>query len=162
MPAGATYEPIATNTLGSATNSVTFSSIPSTYTDIVIIINGSTTSSSGTNIQFNSDTGTNYSRTAVYATGSIAGSVGAGNGALISAGSFSTSQSVCRINVMNYANTANYKTTISRTDAASEELSAIVGLWRSTAAINTIKISADGGINYNTGTTFTLYGIKAA
>jgi hypothetical protein len=66
-----------------------------------------------------------------------------------------------RVNVMNYANSTTYKTTLSRADAANEELTAIVGLWRSTAAITSIKVAADAGINFSTGSTFTLYGIKS-
>ena len=64
MAAGATYYPIATTTLSSATNSVSFSSISGSYTDIVIVFNGAASTSGVTcNVQFNSDTGTNYSTT---------------------------------------------------------------------------------------------------
>jgi len=162
MAAGSTYTPIATNTLGSATNSVTFSSITGTYTDLFIVIAGSSTASGGVNVQFNSDTGTNYSRTAIYGDGSVSGSVRSSSTNQIGCGTLTTSQSVCKINVMNYSNSTTYKTTLSRTDAASAELSAIVGLWRNTAAITAIKMAADPATTFTTGTTFTLYGIAAA
>jgi hypothetical protein len=157
-----TYEPIATTTLGSATNSVTFSSIAGTYTDLIIIVQGSVGSISGVNLQFNSDTATNYSRTVLYGTGSVASSTRGTNGVQISSGTFTTSQNMLRVNVMNYGNSTTYKTTLSRADAANEELTAIAGLWRSTAAITSIKVAADAGINFSIGSTFTLYGIKAA
>jgi hypothetical protein len=157
-----TYEKIDTTTLGTASNSVTFSSIPATYTDLVIIVAGATSTISGVNLQFNSDTGSNYSRTALFGTGSTAGSVRSSNVVQIGTGTLSTTQGVSRINVMNYSNSTTNKTTISRTDLASDELSTIVGLWRNTAAINTIKVAADFGVNFNTGTTFTLYGIRSA
>ena len=157
-----TYEPIATNTLGSATNSVTFSSIVGTYTDLIVVIAGTTGTLSGVNIQFNSDTGTNYSRTILYGTGSTAGSGQSTSTNQIGAGTLSTSQSVCKINIMNYANTTTYKTALSRADAASDEVSSVVGLWRSTAAITAVKVAADPATTFSTGSTFTLYGIKAA
>jgi hypothetical protein len=70
MAAGATYEPIATTTLGTATSSFTFSSIPATYTDLRLVIGWV----SGTNprIRFNSDTATSYSQTAMYGDGTAA------------------------------------------------------------------------------------------
>jgi hypothetical protein len=157
-----TYDKIIAYTAPSTQNSYTFTTIPSTYTDLVIITAGTTSAISGINLQFNSDTGSNYSRTALYGTGSAVGSVRSSNAVQIGTGTLSTGQGVSRINVINYSNSTTNKTTISRTDLPSDELSAIVGLWRNTAAINTIKVFADAGVNFNTGTTFTLYGIKAA
>ena len=56
MPASNTYEPIATTTLTSATSEVSLSSIPSTYTDMIIVVTATTTADN-TDIQmyFNSD-----------------------------------------------------------------------------------------------------------
>ena len=62
---------------------------------------------------------------------------------------------------MNYSNTSTYKTVIGKDNAASIETDAYVGLWRSTAAINTIKISI-GSSTFIAGSTFTLYGISCA
>jgi len=57
-----TYTPIATNTLASVSTGVTFSSIPSTYTDLVLVINyrldGTGTGAAGA-LRFNSDSGSN-------------------------------------------------------------------------------------------------------
>ena len=70
-----TYTPITSNTLTSATASVTFSSISGTYTDLVLVVSAQ---SASTNVdlamRFNSDSGTNYSNTRLYGTGSAAGS----------------------------------------------------------------------------------------
>jgi len=70
-----TYEPIATTTLGSATASVTFSSLGS-YTDIVLVCSVQSASSGDAriNIRFNGDTASNYSGTFMYGDGSAAGS----------------------------------------------------------------------------------------
>jgi hypothetical protein len=63
MAAGNTYEAIATQTLGSAAASVTFSSIPGTYTDLVIVCTPLRVTAGAEELvfQFNSDTGSNYS-----------------------------------------------------------------------------------------------------
>ena len=61
----------------------------------------------------------------------------------------------------NYSNTTTYKTMLSRANAAGY-VQARVNLWRSTSAINTIKISGQSGMTFNTGCTFTLYGILSA
>jgi hypothetical protein len=67
----ATYEKIATTTLGSNSATIEFTSISGTYTDIVLILSAK---ASGGNmdawIQFNGDTGTNYSMTTLRANGS--------------------------------------------------------------------------------------------
>ena len=56
----ATYDCIATTTLGSDQASVTFSAISGNYTDLVIVGNGALTAGAGTLfIRFNSDTGSN-------------------------------------------------------------------------------------------------------
>jgi len=77
MPA--TYEPIATTTLTGGT-SYTFTSIPATYTDLVLVVNAATASgSSNLAMQFNADTGSNYSFTRIFGNGSSASSSRAAN-----------------------------------------------------------------------------------
>jgi hypothetical protein len=64
---------------------------------------------------------------------------------------------------MNYANTTTYKTVLARSNVTDFRVAAIVGLWRSTSAINTIQLRSDNSsYNFTTGSTFTLYGISAA
>jgi hypothetical protein len=160
-----TYEPIATQTLTASAASVTFSSISSTYTDLVLIMSGSVATNANLNIQFNSDTATNYSATRLYGNGSTAASdryTSSSSIPIDATGYWQTgfgSNNI--ISIMNYANTTTNKTVIVRSNNASNGTDAIVGLWRSTAAINAIKVQA-GGVNFNSGSTFTLYGIKAA
>jgi len=62
---------------------------------------------------------------------------------------------------MNYSNTTTNKTVIGRHNGASGPV-ASVGLWRNTAAINSIRISNSSAVNFTIGSTFSLYGIKAA
>ena len=74
MPA--TYQPIETQTVsGTSTSTVTFSSIPQTYTDLVLVSAITQSADVSNYLRFNSDTGTNYSRTRLVGTGSSATSV---------------------------------------------------------------------------------------
>lgn len=166
----ATYSPIATTTLGSAQASVTFSSF-SGYTDLVVVCSVlMATNNNNLKLQFNSDTGTNYSNTwlSMYGTSSVQSgrqssvaqvSIG------LPTGFSSTNPGTAIINVPNYANTTTYKTVLYRMGAAAVgasdgEVTATVGLWRNTSAITSLTLT--GSTNIAAGSTFTLYGITAA
>ena len=165
-----TYEPIQTQTLGTAVASVTFSSIPQTYTDLILVnYFATTTINEDAYVQFNSDTGSNYSRTHVRGNGTSAGSGRATNQTYIlidldSSGSTLNTGLQTNVQILNYSNTTSNKTLLSRsgtTGGSFTGTSLIAGLWRNTAAISTILV----GCTTNTfvvGSTFTLYGIKAA
>jgi len=163
-----TYEPIATQTLVTAAASVTFSSIPSTYTDLVIVTNFAMSANDryAHYVQVNGDTGSNYSRTILYGTGSSAGSARQSNNTSMYFGTWSTDmdttdRAATNIFFNNYSNTTTFKTAIGRYSIASVEVGAGVGMWRNTAAITSINLATSGD-NYIVGSTFTLYGIKAA
>jgi hypothetical protein len=167
-----TYTPIATRTLSTAAASITFSSIPSTYTDLIVIINGGTFSQ-GDNVylRFNSDSGTNYSFTELRGTGSAATSAQASNQTaaylMSSIGGGATLGQNYIANIMNYSNSTTNKTVISRANQPDSSTSypgvgAYVNLWRNTAAINTVLIGRTGGGDLALDSTFTIYGIKAA
>ena len=157
-----TYEKIATTTLGSSSSSVTLSSIPSTYTDLVLIVNGQNSSSDGNwRIRFNSDTGSNYSFTYMAGTGSATESGKYSNVTSVDCGVSGNGNLAAQIvNINNYSNSTTYKTLLSRLSSSSRFVSANVGLWRNTAAITSITALNDN--SWATGATFTLYGIKAA
>jgi len=157
-----TYEPIATTTLGSASSSVTFSSITGSYTDLILVIAG-TMSGSGdaTSVQVNSDTGSNYSSTRLYGDGTTAYSDRLTSQTRSALGLMMPAQSVFTVHFMNYSNSTTNKTFLGRSSAASGFVEAAVGLWRNTSAITSITATT-AGQTYQTGSTFTLYGIKAA
>jgi hypothetical protein len=173
MAAGATYEPIATTTLGSAQGTVTFTSISGTYTDLFVMCDGQNATQDGweAGITFNGDTGSNYSFTYVGGNGTSASSSRSSNTAFIpSAGlaswtTVANSPGIYSFNVMNYSNTTTYKTTIGRNGHATGSFAstdAVVGLWRNTNAITSITLTVRNSGTFATGSTFTLYGIKAA
>lgn len=162
MPAGSTYTPIATTTLGSAQSSYTFSSISGSYTDLVLIIAGTTTTADGGyRFQLNGDTGTNYSWTQVGGNGSITFSNRGSNDTSMTLGRGGSTESVSVIQFQNYSNTTTNKTVLGRGNNAAAWVMANIGLWRSTSAVNSIRIAHESG-NLNTGTTLTLYGIASA
>lgn len=170
-----TYEAIATQTLGSDAASVTFSSISNTYTDIVLVANYKV-QNNGYMLGFrvgngSIDAGTNYSWTRVlgYSGGTYSGrnsnmTLGAG----MTGGSNSNNMTI--FHFQNYSNTSTYKTILTRSAVNATWVEADVNLWRSTSAINAISFaeSGDGGSgtfgtgNILSGSSFTLYGIKAA
>jgi hypothetical protein len=161
-----TYEPIATTTLGSAQSSVTFSSISGSFTDLILVISATTSVNNAPTMRLNNDTGNNYSNTALVGNGSAASSNRTSNQSVLYYGGwisgFDTSGGNAIIHLMNYSNTTTNKTILNRFSVAGIEVDGVVGLWRNTAAINRIDLSVLGGATYSSGSTFTLYGIKAA
>jgi hypothetical protein len=161
----ATYEPIATTTLGSAASSITFSSIASTWTDLRVVL---TCTGSGTiypNAILNNDTSSLYSMTFLYGDGSSAGSYRGTNNtsiAMVQNGT-STIPAFYTLDIFSYAG-STYKTilgTASEDQNGSGAVSRIVNLYRSTSAITRLDLRG-GGNNFATGTTATIWGIKAA
>ena len=158
-----TYEAITTYTLSSASPSVTFSSIPQTYTDLIIVNNSISASNNAANtLQFNSDGGSNYSTTFVYGFGSTVASGRLSNSARIYTARTGSEFSPGITHIMNYSNTTTFKCILSRGNITGDIIIGYAGLWRSTAAITSINITGENGLNYSIGSNFTLYGIKAA
>jgi len=167
MAAGSTYTPIATTTASGSTTSVTFSSIAGTYTDIVVVCNvqNAAGGDNGLRMQFNGDTAANYSTTYIYGDGTSAAS-GRQTGGTATGAQFGRSASgnitTSIGQVQNYANTTTYKTVLGRGNNPAALVWAAVSLWRSTSAINEIKIYNETSATISAGSTFTLYGIAAA
>jgi fibronectin-binding autotransporter adhesin len=157
-----TYTPIYSQTLSAAVVSVTFSNIPTTYTDLVIVINGFTSYSASADayqVSFNGGS-TGLSITRLYGNG---GSASSDRYSTPYAGWTSTTRGADVINIMNYSNTTTYKTAITR--SSSQGSYPIAGatalLWQSTNAITSVTLTDTSG-SWQIGSTFTVYGIKAA
>jgi hypothetical protein len=159
-----TYEPIASTTLSAGTATIDFTSIPQTYTDLVFVVSGKNTVAA-TNIQlrFNSDTGSNYSNTSLTGNGSSASSGRSSNVTYSFIGDLGAGSEYSTIvtHIFNYSNTTTFKTLISRSNLASIQVILRALLWRSTSAITSIQVSCQSD-SLASGSTFTLYGIKAA
>ena len=161
MPA--TYEPIASTTLGSNAASLTLSDIPGTFTDLVLIVTGHVTSSDYVTVRVNGDTGNNYSRTFISGSGSTVVSLRDSNISFYyaSIGTSSTALGTSRIQFMSYANTNVHKTMLVNGGSAGAYVQNHVALWRSTAAITSITVLGGAG-NLGSGFTASLFGVKAA
>jgi hypothetical protein len=164
----ATYTPIASITLGTAVPSITFSSIPATYTDLVMIVQAKTnTNVDSPLLRLNGDTGTNYSYNFLSGNGS-SGSGGAGSNTTFiglqanATTSTSNFNYMAIVHLMNYANTTTNKSCLVRDGNASVAVDMLVGLWRNTAAITSITVVNNSSNNFSVDSTFNLYGILGA
>jgi hypothetical protein len=156
-----TYRPLATVTLGSAVNSVTFSSIPATYRDLIFVISGTLVSGgSDTQLRVNGDSGSNYNRVYMFGNGSTTESGASSNQPQFLPWNASTTQSNAIGQLMDYSATDKHKTLLSRQDLTTVGVSAQAQRWANTAAITTLAFSVSG-TNYAIGTTFSLYGVIA-
>ena len=164
-----TYTPLATITLTSSASSVTFSSIPATYRDLVIVFNGQRSASGtvGLRVRFNSDTGSNYHVVKMLGDGSVAESSvdspndyveGSANRAI---SAVSRSNAICQI--MDYSATDKHKSVLSRSsraDATEGQAYASASRWANTAAITTVRLYLGSG-DFASTSTFSIYGIAA-
>jgi len=169
MTAGPTYFPIATSTLDSTATSYTFTSIPQTYTDLVLIMNVVPNGTGSGTFLINGDTSSLYSYTALAGldTSGTVISFRAGNqtsGNWLSSGAALTEQTslyLSVLNFMNYSNTSVFKHVVLRENTGkSSYLGAYTNTYRSTSAITSITMQCSS--SFGIGTTFTLYGIGAA
>jgi hypothetical protein len=166
----ATYDLIASQTLGSAATSITFSSIAASWTDLRLIVTALPSSAvvGNTVIYFNTDnTGTSYSLTYLEGNGTSASSGEFTDNGVMTVGDFNVMSNTIfnntQIDIFSYAG-STYKTVLSSNVGdfnGSGTVIRIVGLWRSTAVINQIVVKPGGG-QFSIGTTAQLYGIKAA
>ncbi len=167
MAAGNTYDAIATQTLGSSVTTVTFSSISSSYTDLVLVCNYGEGANSGIKLLVNNDSTSGlYSMTRVRGDGTTASSsrrtsqnqwyIPEGPNIPTNVGAVTT------LNFMNYSSTTTYKTALQRDNVGNSGVSACVNLWASTSAINRIDLICLSSDVFAAGSTFSLYGIASA
>lgn len=163
MPDVSTEVAIATTTLGSAASSITFSSIPATYTDLRLVFVGTSAANVPGEMRFNGDTASNYSRTYLSGNGSTASSSRDTSQTNISVGAsaITSTPMMNTIDIFSYAGSTFKTCLITSSDDrnGSGTVDRQVSLWRSTSAINEIKLTVDLTANFLTGTTATLYGI---
>jgi hypothetical protein len=165
------YELISTSIVsGSSTSSITFdvSSFASTYKHLQIRLVGRPASSNiNFLMQLNSDSGSNYNWHELYKytfTGTVTSGAGTNQTSLkvaYSDSSVSTSYGVSVIDVIDAFSTSKNKTIRAFTGALLDPFIALrSGAWRNTAAISSIYLYCEGGVNIAAGSRFSLYGIK--
>jgi hypothetical protein len=169
-----TYTLISSNVLSTATASVTFSAIPSTYTDLVIRASARTDAAGQSRdsvyLEFNGS-GSSYSNTFVRGTstaatsGTFAFGIASPRGADADTATANTFGSV-EWYVPNYAGSTNKPVSVfgvqenNTTTANDANIEAVAGLWSNTAAITSIVVKKVDGTNFVSGSSFYLYGIS--
>jgi hypothetical protein len=158
----ATYTPLATVTLGSAASSVTFSSIPATYRDLILVITAQRTGTPlNVAMRFNGDSGSNYSSVYMSGTGSSAATgIVSSTGFQLDLYPYPPSSGFNNyiVQMMDYSATDKHKPILVRVNDAGNATEASAGRWASTAAVNSLALTLS---NFNTGSTFNLYGVIA-
>jgi hypothetical protein len=163
----AAMDSIATVTVGSGGSStVEFTSIASTYSHLQVRISSMSSTGNWNKLQFNTDTGSNYTYHQLEGNGStVVANSGTSQTSIQYAYSYSTTNPLgAVIDILDYANTNKYKTvrTLSGNDSnGSGNIQLMSGLWLSTSAITSIKFINTSG-NFNQYSHFALYGIASA
>lgn len=168
-----TYESIASVTLTSNTQTVSFTSIPSTYTDLVLIPSPYLGSGTGSDllVRFNNDTGSNYSRVSMYGTGTNASVASSSSSSqLFARYNYSSpidstaSSALYQIHIQSYTSSLT-KVSIAnnqQTNSSYPRAEVLVNLWNNTSAITRIDIFMDNSAFFGSPSTFSLYGIARA
>jgi hypothetical protein len=160
MPA--TYDSIATQTLGSSATIITFSSIPQTYTDLVLVLVGQTTGGADSiGVRLNNDSSAIYMYRVGAGTGSVTAANAGNNETSLRVGPLYGTQSLVTANIMGYTATNMWKTCVSRASNGDNQVGMTASCWRSTAAVTSLTVNALFG-SMASGTMATLYGIARA
>lgn len=169
----ATYEPLATTTFGSNTANYTFSSIPSTYKDLILAGYCEMTGAGSTvYCQLNGDTSSNYYQMCMERQWTVSAIQYTRGGPVTGFGLFGWSNGypgnnypfMFKTHFNNYAG-GTKKTMLTEAGSGSNANNYVAqgiysSMWNSTAAISSIKIYSNGADLFQTGTTFTLWGLK--
>lgn len=153
---------LATITLQSSSAEVVFSSIPSTYRDLIIVFNATANQDTDVAMSFNGDTNNaNYARRVMSADGGSTYSVTNQPRFITYYGSVATNvQQVQITQIIDYSATDKHKTSLSRSNRANSGVDAITNRWASLSPVNQITLTAVTGTNplFSAGSTFSLYG----
>ena len=164
-----TFELIASSTLASAQASFDFTSIPSTYTDLVLKLSARGTNASTystVKVEFNGST-SNLSCKQLFGDGASANSSSSATQILFDSDGGNSTASVFgshELYVPNYAGSSNKSVSI---DSVSEQngttayAELVAGLWANTSAINRVTLTTTSG-NFAIYSTAYLYGVKNA
>lgn len=162
-----TYDSIASYTSpNSSENTVTFNNIPSSYSDLILVVQaGSMSSGINLEVRYNNDSGTNYKWQRIRSSSSATDALTEGNataGALTAMDHTGTLNAQWVININGYSNTTWYKHTLWDGGFAGVNHGEGGFLWLNSAAISRIDVSPEWVVNFRIGSTFALYGLLKA
>jgi hypothetical protein len=152
------YVALGTTTLSSAASSITFSSIPATYKDLIVIGNFNGGTAGTFSIRLNGDSGTNYSRVWMLGSGSGSGNSGTSTNNAYRLFSYGSTRAVGIAQLMDYSASDKQKTLLWRGNDASAEVIAIAGRWANTSVVTSLNVFSQDG-TFASGSTFSLYGV---
>lgn len=168
-----TYEPIVSLTISNPSNTVSILNIPQNFTDLVLSVSGQSTGGGSEWYMWpNLDVASNetkFSRTYMAGTGSSAisgrqhpGSNGGYAASICWATNSGTNSSL--VNIMNYSNSTTFKTSLISMNilAGAAYVTRQISLYASLSPITSLQFGLYAGQNFAVGTTFNLFGIKAA
>lgn len=159
-----TYDLIDSQVLSTSASSVTFSSIPATYRDLVLVVSGTSSLARNVQVKINNDSGANYNYVVMAGDGSSAqtdSGSGQTTGSLTSFAQMNaTAEAIFISQFLDYSATDKHKTYLTRGNNSSGAVSATAGRWASTAAITTLELYVPSA-TFDAGNTFYLYGIAA-
>jgi hypothetical protein len=153
-----TYTALANVTLGTAVSSVTFSSIPATYRDLIAVYNGTAATGGDLYMTLNADS-SNYSMVRIVGSTTVT-SVAESTREI---GLARTGETSLIVQIMDYSATDKHKTTLSRSNGpiATSVVAAYASRYASTSAITSVGFTINGGHNFQTGSTLALYAIAS-
>lgn len=162
-PPVSTYVALATTTLGASASSVTFSSIPASYRDLIVVVDGSTASSTRPVMRLNEDTGSNYTAIMMADDGSGSYSTTSSGTYLDPIPGYSVTGKFSAIwQVMDSGASDKHKTVLVRLNQHDgSHVHASAGRYASNTVVSSLTILTSTGVNYTIGTTFSLFGIEA-
>lgn len=166
---------IAQQILGSPAATITFSSIPGSYTNLMLVLIGKSSAgvaNDAVQMQFNGDTSSDYTSQYLYATGSgtFAGVISPATsiqiGAVMGTSGGTAIPGVVQLMIPGYSSSTFSK--YAQTQASFQTNSGVNGpglqffsvLWDQTAAIASIALFLNSGGNFTVGSQFTLYGLQ--
>jgi len=160
--AAPTYVEIASYTAGSSQNSYTFTNIPQTYTDLVMVSSGVGSATGNLECYINGDTNNRYSFNYVYGDGSSAAAGKNADTTRVVVGRLGSAVSHGIAHFQNYSNTSTFKNVLTKKGKGDEITMLFANVWMNTAAITSLQVFGESAKTMSAGYTITLYGIKAA
>jgi hypothetical protein len=156
-----TYDLIASTTLTASTSSITFGSLPSTYRDLIVVIDaGITSGAEAMSMRFNGDSGSNYHYILTNGNGSTTGGFVVSPTIFARLGSIYTGSNNFVASIMDYSATDKHKTVLARGNSAANAVFMTASRWANTAEITSLILSPDTGVaTFTSGSTFSIYGV---
>lgn len=152
-----TYVPLGSVTLTGASSFVDFASIPPQYKDLILVASGRVSDYDILTLQFNGDTGSNYRYVYMVDTNSSQGTANRAWFGRFSSGAGKTSSSIAHI--LDYSSADKEKTLLGRGNSPDDSVWFFSSRWANLNPIVSIRILTAGGVNFQIGSTFSLFGV---